>query len=111
MPCPPEFPEFSDLPLDPTHPPHAAWGVWGEKDRLGTLNHLTPDRVLQAVKEVRTGVRIGLNLPLKQNFLRPSFRSPPTHEIYSIAHNMHVSYTFFFSAEKETHCNLTMRPG
>ncbi|KAH8657688.1 putative cyclase-domain-containing protein [Xylariales sp. PMI_506] len=86
---PSEIPAFSDLPLDASHPPHAAWGVWGKSDRLGTLNHLTPDRVVEAARQIRTGLRIRLDLPLKQNFLRPGFRPSPVHEIYSIGDNMH----------------------
>ncbi|CAK7231641.1 hypothetical protein SBRCBS47491_007999 [Sporothrix bragantina] len=85
------MPAFHELPLDPAHPPHAAWGVWGPNDRLGTLNHLTPERVVDAAREVRSGVRIRLDLPLKQNFLRPGFRPSPVHEIYSIGDNMHTS--------------------
>ncbi|KAL1887681.1 hypothetical protein Sste5346_010076 [Sporothrix stenoceras] len=83
------MPTFRELPLDPSHPPHAAWGVWGQDDRLGTLNHLTPERVVEAARQVRSGVRIRLDLPLKQNFLRPGFRPSPVHEIYSIGDNMH----------------------
>ncbi|CAK7207382.1 hypothetical protein SEUCBS139899_010192 [Sporothrix eucalyptigena] len=84
-----EVPTFHQLPLDPAHPPHAAWGVWGPADQLGTLNHLTHDRVVAAAKEVCSGVRISLNLPLKQSFLRPEFRPSPVHEVYSIGENMH----------------------
>jgi len=41
------------------------WGRWGTDDRIGTLNHLTPDRVVAAAREVRTGEVIPLGLPVK----------------------------------------------
>ena len=101
-------PTFRQLPLDPSHPPHSAWGVWGKDDRLGTLNHLTPERVVEAARQVRSGVRIRLDLPLKQNFLRPGFRPSPVHEIYSIGDNMHVSRSLLSEL-----CSFSsgMRPG
>ena len=86
-----DIPPFSALPLNPAHPPHSAWDVWGRSDRLGTLNHLSPDRVVDAAQEIREGVRIGLDLALDQSFFRPGFRSRPAHEVFDIGDNMHVS--------------------
>jgi kynurenine formamidase len=40
------------------------WGRWGAEDDRGTLNHLTPDRVLSAARLVRDGVSVSLSLPL-----------------------------------------------
>jgi hypothetical protein len=54
------FPAFSDLPLDRGHPEHSAWFQWGKEDELGTINHLTNDVVLNAIKEVKIGERISL---------------------------------------------------
>ena len=31
------------------------WGRWGKDDRLGTLNHITPERVAAAARLVKTG--------------------------------------------------------
>lgn len=92
MPPERESPRFSLLPIDPRHPQHSAWGVWGDDDRLGTLNHLTPERVAAASKEIRTGIRIGLNWPLDQQYLRPKFRQQTEHTISNIAPSMHVCY-------------------
>lgn len=36
------------------------WGRWGEDDRLGTLNLITPEVRLEAMKAVRTGTAISL---------------------------------------------------
>ena len=41
-----------------------AWGAFGEGDQLGTINLLTPERVLAASKLVRKGSVINLSLPL-----------------------------------------------
>jgi kynurenine formamidase len=40
------------------------WGRWGPEDRIGTLNHITPDRVRAAAQGVRTGRIVNLGLPL-----------------------------------------------
>jgi len=40
------------------------WGRWGENDRVGTLNHLTPERVKAASASIRSGRMLSLSLPL-----------------------------------------------
>ncbi|KAL4876149.1 hypothetical protein BJY04DRAFT_223372 [Aspergillus karnatakaensis] len=64
---PTPFPSFDQLPLREGDPPNSAWGLWGNNpdSALGSLNYLTDELVLQTIKEeVKTGERIGLNLPL-----------------------------------------------
>lgn len=56
-------------------PPFSAWGLYGKDDQLGTLNLLTPEVVVEAAKEIKTGVRVGLALPLNVPF-------PATHNRY-----------------------------
>src|SRR3546814_784015 len=46
-------------------PAGSNWGEFGDDDELGRLNYLTPDAVLEGVREVRTGIRFGLSLPLE----------------------------------------------
>lgn len=84
------YPKFSELPLDPDHPPHSAWGLWGNDDELGTLNHLTPERVVAAAKEVKTGARFGLNWALEQMDHTGGFRETIKHEIFQLGENMNV---------------------
>ncbi|MET8470200.1 cyclase family protein [Streptomyces sp. NPDC006422] len=43
------------------------WGRWGEADEIGTLNLVTDDVVREAAAEVRTGRRVPLALPLKED--------------------------------------------
>ncbi|KAL2823613.1 hypothetical protein BDW59DRAFT_163191 [Aspergillus cavernicola] len=57
-------PHFADLPLRKGDPPWSAWGLYGQNDQLGTLNLLTPTTVAEAAKEILTGHRIGLDLPI-----------------------------------------------
>jgi kynurenine formamidase len=42
----------------------SAWGRWGDEDERGALNHLTPQRVTQAVAVVREGISVTLSRPL-----------------------------------------------
>ncbi|OAL43342.1 hypothetical protein IQ07DRAFT_524504 [Pyrenochaeta sp. DS3sAY3a] len=59
------YPEFSDLPLRKGDAPMSAWGLWGIDDELGTLNHLTPEVVQNAVSEASAGLRFSLNWSLE----------------------------------------------
>jgi len=85
------FPKFADLPLESNHPSHSAWGLWGPDDELGTLNHLTPERTVDAAKLITTGTRVGLNWALEQmDYAGDNFRQVLKHEIYELGKNMNV---------------------
>jgi kynurenine formamidase len=45
-------------------PPGSTWGDWGDDDELGRINLLTPDKVLEGVREVEAGISFCLSLPL-----------------------------------------------
>ncbi|HEY1635346.1 MAG TPA: cyclase family protein [Acidimicrobiales bacterium] len=45
-------------------PPGSTWGDWGEDDELGRINLLSPEKVLQGVREVEAGISFCLSLPL-----------------------------------------------
>lgn len=78
-------PRYRDLPLDENDLYPNAWGVFGAEDQLGTLNHLTPERVKEALKSVRIGQVINLNLPL--DFFDPpliAHRGVPYHEVFGL---------------------------
>ena len=60
-------------------PPGSCWGDYGAGDRLGRLRELTDERVLSAAREIQTGERFCLSLPLDYpggNVLHPH-RHPP----------------------------------
>jgi len=35
---------------------HTNWGRWGDEDQVGTLNHVTPENVVQAAATIRTAI-------------------------------------------------------
>ncbi len=45
-------------------PSGSTWGDWGEDDELGRINLLTPQKVLEGVREVEAGISFCLSLPL-----------------------------------------------
>lgn len=78
---PPPRPAFSELPLRKDGPRGNIWGLFGENDELGLLNYLTPDNTREATKEIKSGLRIPLDLPLN-HFTNPSMgRQPLKHEV------------------------------
>jgi len=40
------------------------WGRWGEDDELGTLNHITPERVVKAAALVKSGRSVSMAIPI-----------------------------------------------
>jgi kynurenine formamidase len=45
-------------------PPGSTWGEWGDDDELGRVNLLTPEKILEGVREVEAGISFCLSLPL-----------------------------------------------
>lgn len=75
-------PSYADLPLvDGTDLRHA-WDVFGRGDSLGTLNHLTPERRLEALRCARSGRTLALTLPLDQPHTPPFGRDRLAHARY-----------------------------
>jgi kynurenine formamidase len=61
---PPRLPSYSELPVRPGAPAGSAWGVFGDDDEVGTINLLTPERVVDAASSIRSGKVFALNLPI-----------------------------------------------
>jgi kynurenine formamidase len=78
-----DFPRYDQLFDRPDRLRGTAWGLWGPTDQLGTLNHLTPERVLEARESILTGDVVPLNLPLTEF-------DPPI-----IAHRGSIEHTVF----------------
>jgi kynurenine formamidase len=57
------------------------WGRWGPEDRIGTLNHITPERLAAAAKLARTGALIDMGLTVASSGIQPSggARNNPIH--------------------------------
>ncbi|MEV2217069.1 cyclase family protein [Streptomyces sp. NPDC050997] len=63
------------------------WGRWGADDEIGTLNLITDEVVRQAATEVRTGRRVPLALPLRQDGVQTGLipgRVNPLHAMVQI---------------------------
>ncbi len=82
-----ELPEYDALPEMGSTGMRHAWGVFGEGDRVGTLNLLTPQLVLDAAQSVRTGEVLSLDLPL--NLPDPPFFGRKAYEHHVFALNRH----------------------
>lgn len=76
------FPTYAQLRARTDAPPGSSWGVWGDDDEIGTLNHLTLERVRVAAGLVRTGERVRLDHPLE------AFDPPPAPTRKPLRHNM-----------------------
>ena len=55
------------------------WGRWSTDDQLGTLNLVTPERVLGAIDLVRDGQVLSLAHVLRHGMLHHEDRLPPMH--------------------------------
>ena len=56
-------PKYRELPIISSAPASSAWGVFdkeGKRDALGTLNFITPEAVVAAKEEIRTGESVVL---------------------------------------------------
>ena len=62
--APARLPSYDELPVRAGAPPGSAWGVFGDADEVGTINLLTPERVLAAASSIRSGKVFALNLPI-----------------------------------------------
>ena len=60
----PKIPSYDELPVRAGAPAGAAWGVFGDDDEVGTINLLTPERVIAAAASIRSGKVFALNLPI-----------------------------------------------
>ena len=81
-------------------PDGSTWGDWGDDDELGRINLLTPEKVLQGVREVQAGITFCLSLPLDfpggtvLNQRRHPPRLAPTEDMEGtpdVFYNVHMS--------------------
>jgi kynurenine formamidase len=57
-------PAYDELPYLGNSDVREAWKVWGQHDRLGTMNRVTTQTVLEALRLPTQGSRFSLDLPL-----------------------------------------------
>lgn len=76
-------------------PEGSTWGDWGEDDELGRINLITPEKVLQGVREVEHGITFSLSLSLDLpggNALNQRRYRPILHPTEDLAHNQGTFY-------------------
>ncbi|KAL4805230.1 putative cyclase-domain-containing protein [Aspergillus unguis] len=82
-----DLPQYKDIPPLAGLPHGYAWGLWdrnGERDQLGSLNMLTPTKVLAAKEEIQRGISVSLNWPL-ENIRDPGHnRNPIEHRFLDL---------------------------
>ncbi|KAI8050653.1 uncharacterized protein B0P05DRAFT_443852, partial [Gilbertella persicaria] len=83
------IPNYDQLPVHPKYPKGTAWGVWGEDDNIGTLNLLTPERVMNASKCIKTGKRFPLNWGLEHPVVPLFGRETLVHRLVELHDGAH----------------------
>jgi hypothetical protein len=83
---------------------------YGEDDQLGFLNRLTDDIVLEAAKEIRTGARVSLNLPLDALGDAPLFgRQAFRKDVYQKAPRIVNDDVWTFNTQSSSQCEFRSR--
>jgi hypothetical protein len=82
-----DIPRFDELPLIEKLGLRHSWDVFGRSDDVGTINHLTPERVAAAASLVRQGDVFDLTWPIDEPNPPMYGRQPMKHTIYSPARN------------------------
>ena len=80
-------------------PPASNWGEFGPDDQRGRMNLVTPEKVLQGVAEVKTGLRFCLSLPLDYpggNSVNPRRRPP---QRFATVRSGRANFNFLLSSE------------
>jgi kynurenine formamidase len=82
-----ELPTYQALLTRTDAPPGSAWGLWGDDDEAGTVNLLTPERVVAAVALVEHGEIYPLQLPLHLPVrTEGNARKNPRHTLLRVGH-------------------------
>ena len=91
--------------------PVSNWGEFGPDDQRGRMNLVTPEKVLQGVAEVKTGLRFCLSLPLDYpggNTVSPR-RMPPRR--FATARSGGPNFNFLFSGVDARHTDVVCDDG
>ena len=78
------YPRYHQLPVDPSKPPYSTWGLFGEKDQIGTVNLLTPERVAHSATLVRKGAVFPLSWEMEKPYPPILGRKPMSHTIIDL---------------------------
>lgn len=77
------------------------WGRWGDDDEIGTLNFITPDKLVAAARLIRTGKLIDLGLAFDKNgpFPPGGWRINPVHVMTLLPSDSHYTKDGQFAAD------------
>ena len=92
-------------------PPGSNWGDFGPDDQRGRMNLVTPEKVLQGVAEVKTGLRFCLSLPLDYpggNTINAR-RRPPRR--FATVRSGRANFNFLLSGENPLHTDVVCDDG
>jgi kynurenine formamidase len=78
---------FDTLPVLPGSGLRHSWQVYPPGDQLGTLNRLTGAAVAAGAATVKSGLRVGLSLPIELPDPPLFGRQPVSHEVFSANRN------------------------
>jgi len=87
------IPTYDNLPPVPGMPHGCTWGIWDAipdlpkyppPSQLGTLNQLTPSKVLAARNEIQAGISVALNWRMDFPATPHSGRRKPCHRIFEL---------------------------
>jgi kynurenine formamidase len=67
------------------------WGRWGPGDERGTLNYLTPERIAEAARLVRSGRTVSMAIPINK-VAGPDNPNPAIHHM-TLMHDVPISPT------------------
>jgi kynurenine formamidase len=87
------LPTYAQLQSRSDGPAGTSWGVFGADDQVGSINLLTPQRILAGIGCVRRGAYFNLDYPI--NAIDPPLsrrRELARHEIYSLRANQRDDY-------------------
>lgn len=91
-----QYPALSDLPFRKGDPPGAIWGFYESlsgssvPDELGAVNLLTPNRILEASKEIQIGKVVSLNWPLQKPYPAGLNRKSLEHSVFQWKDGRHI---------------------
>ncbi len=103
------LPSYSELPIDPARPAGSAWGVFGDDDEVGTINLLTPERVVRAAGLVRKGAVFSLNWDVEKPSPPVLGRRPLRHTYIDLQPGTDDYYDTFYpqaSSQWDSLCHM-----
>jgi kynurenine formamidase len=106
-------PAYADLPVHPELGMRHSWDVWPPDDAIGTINRITDESTAAAAREIRTGRRFNLSLPLEVPDPPLFGRKPFKHSIIKLDRRTYDDYVdgLFLQGSSQWDSLLHVRAG